>query len=364
MLSIKSRKVLCDIFFPNIVSQTTWAMAVKITTEKAKQIADLLFGIDVIAKKLHGYEDENFKLTTTSGASFILKISQPEESIDYLQFQNDLLKHLGAKDLAINLPKVIPNIEGDSVSTITSEGKKRKVRLLTWVKGRLWVKVNPKTKKLRYHLGKQAGLLTIAMLDFKHTNSHREFDWDLANAGWTYKHLHLFSSKEKVYISQFHELYLQIQDVYHSLPKSIVHNDVNDYNILVSKNLKDPEVSGIIDFGDAMHTQTVNDLAITLAYAIMEVPDPLEAALDVLKGYHKQYRFNENELKCLYALTAIRLVISVTKATIHKVEDPLSTYHVISEKPSWQALKRWSKIDPEFAERSFRNACGFDPHPS
>ena len=103
-----------------------------------------------------------------------------------------------------------------------------------------------------------------------------------------------------------------------------------------------------------MYTQTVNDLAIVLAYAIMEVPDPLEAALDVLKGYHEQYRFNED----------IRWVISVTKATIYKVEDPSSAYHVISEKPSCNALKRWSKIDPEFAERSFRNACGFDPHPS
>lgn len=339
-------------------------MAVKITSEKAKQIADLLFGIDAIAKQLHGYEDENFNLTTASGDSFILKISQPEESVDYLQFQNNLLKHLDAKNLAVNLPKVIPNIEGDSVSTITSEGRKRKVRLLTWVKGRLWVKVNPKTKKLRYHLGKQAGTLTRALLDFKHVYTHREFDWDLANAGWTCEHLHLFSSKEKVYISQFQELYIQIQDIYQSLPKSIVHNDVNDYNILVSKNLKDPEVSGIIDFGDAMYTQTVNDLAITLAYAIMEVPDPLEAALDVLKGYHKQYRFNEDELKCIYSLTAIRLVISVTKATIHKVEDPLSAYHVISEKPSWKALKRWSKVHPLFAENSFRNACGFDPLPS
>jgi len=339
-------------------------MAVKITSEKAQQIADLLFGIDTIAKQLHGYEDENFKLTTASGDSFILKIYQPEESVDYLQFQNDLLKHLSAKNLAVNLPKVIPNIEGDSVSTITSEGKNRKVRLLTWVEGRLWVKVHPKTKKLRYHLGKQAGRLTIAMLDFKHANSHRDNDWDLANASWTYKHLHLFSSEEKDFISQFQELYKQIQDIYQSLTKSIVHNDVNDYNILVSKNLKDPEVSGFIDFGDAMFTQTINDLAITLAYAIMEFPYPLEAALDVLKGYHKQYRFNEDELKCLYALTGIRLVISVTKAAIHKVEDPLSAYHVISEKPSWKALKRWSQVRPEFAENSFRNACGFDAHPS
>ncbi|MCZ6593827.1 MAG: phosphotransferase [Bacteroidetes bacterium] len=339
-------------------------MAIKITSEKVQQIADTIFGINAIARQLPGYEDENFKLTTASGDSFILKVSQPEESIDSLEFQDDLLEYVGTKKLAVNLPKVIPNIQGDRVSTITSEGKKRNVRLLSWVNGRLWVKVNPKTKKLRYHLGKQAGTLTIAMLDFKHSNAHREFDWDLANAGWTYKYLHLFSSEEKVFISQFQELYRQIQDIYQSLPKSIVHNDINDYNILVSKNVEDPQVSGIIDFGDAMYTQTVNDLAIVLAYAIMEVPDPLEAALDVLKGYHKQYRFNEDELKCLYALTAIRWVISVTKATIYKVEDPSSAYHVISEKPSWNALKRWSKIDPEFAERSFRNACGFDPHPS
>ncbi len=337
-------------------------MSNKITSEKANEIADTIFGIKAIVIELPGYEDENFKLTTASGDSFILKVSQPEESVDCLEFQNDLLKHLGAKNLAVNLPNVIPNIEGDLVSTITSEGKKRKVRLLTWVEGRLWVKVNPKTKNLHYHLGKQAGRLTMAMLDFKHTHSHREFEWDLANANWTYGYLHLFSSEKKEIISYFQQLYYEIQSNYLNLPKSIIHNDVNNYNILVSEDYKDPTVSGIIDFGDVIHTQTINDLAILLAYAIMDVPDPLDVTLDVLKGYHEHYRFSEDELNCLYTLVAMRLIVSITKATIHKADDSSSAYQVSSEKPAWEALKKWNQVSPEFAENSFRDVCGFDAH--
>lgn len=335
-----------------------------ISISEVKQIALSNYGITVEAKKLPGYEDENYKLTTLSDDSFILKIYRAEESAAFLKFQNAALQHLASKKPSIHLPKVITNSDGNLLSSIPSENQKRVVRLLSWVEGRLWAKVNPKTESLRYQLGMQAGILTKALLDFTHPEADRVFDWDLANVSWTQEHLHLFSSEEKKIVSHFQQLYQQLQNTYQSLPKSIVHNDVNDYNILVSEDLKTPKVSGIIDFGDLIRTQTVNDLAIVLAYAIMDVPDPLEASLDVLKGYNEQYNFSEGELKCLYVLTGMRLVNSMTKAAIHKVADPSSAYHVISAKPAWEVLKKWYQVPAEFAEFSFRNACGFPAHPN
>ncbi len=37
----------------------------------------------------------------------------------------------------------------------------------------------------------------------------------------------------------------------------------------------------------------------------------------------------------------MRLVISVTKSAINKIEEPNNEYLLISEKPVWEVLKKW-----------------------
>ncbi|MEO2099842.1 MAG: peptidase M23, partial [Flavobacteriaceae bacterium] len=123
-----------------------------------------------------------------------------------------------------------------------------------------------------------------------------------------------------------------------------------------------PQVRSLIDYGDAIYTQTINDLAICCAYAIMDIPDPLEAALPIVRGYHKSFPLQEQELEFLYSLIAVRLIISVTKAAINKIETPANEYLWISEKPAWNLLYKWSNINPEFAHYQFRKACNLEPH--
>ena len=339
-------------------------MSSKTTLEIASGIAMELFHITSEISRLPGDEDENFRIKSDSGESYILKISQPEVEEDYLNFQNEILKHINTKSLDFELPKVIENTENKFLSTITSKsGELRKVRLLRWLDGKLWAHANPKTKTLRYSLGEQAGKLTKALQDFDHQGAHRNFDWNLSDSAWTLGFLKLFSGKDREMVGYFQGLFSEIQPYYKNLPKSVIHNDVNDFNILVSLDLADPKVTGIIDFGDAVHTQTINDLAVLLAYAIMDVPDPLQASMDVIKGYTIHYSFSDEELKCLYPLVAMRLVTTVIKAAIRKAEDPTNEYHVISEKPAWAALTNWRKVNHQLAYFSFRQACGFTGHP-
>ncbi len=332
--------------------------------EQATQIAIRLFDITAETIRLPGDEDENFRIKTESEVSYILKISQPEVEEDYLNFQNEILRHISSKTPNLELPKVIPNVQNKFLSSISSKaGEKRNVRLLSWLDGRIWAHANPKTKVLRQSLGEQAGKLTVALEDFDHEGAHRKFDWNLSDSAWTYDYLDKFSKEDQATIAYFQELFSEIQPNYQNLPKSVIHNDVNDFNILVSQDLVDPKVTGIIDFGDAVYTQTINDLAILLAYAIMGVLDPLQAALDVIKGYNVYYSFSEKELECLYALVAMRLVTTVTKAAIRKAKDSTNEYHVISEKPAWTALNMWRKVNDKLALYSFREVCGFTGHP-
>lgn len=336
----------------------------KTSTQKVSEIAFEHFNLSASVTILDSYVDENFLLETQEGEKFLLKISQ-EESREHLEFQNDLLKFLSEKNLPFEISRTILNKSGNSITEITDD---KTARLLSWIPGRLWANVNPLSEDLRKSLGLAAGKLTKVLQDFDHPGAHRNLEWDLAKSNWTNQHSNIFSGKEKEIIEYFQGRFKDITETYITLPKSIIHNDLNDYNILVSLDYATPKVSGIIDFGDALFTQTVNDLAITLAYATMSarafgMPDPLSAALEVIEDYNKNYRFSENELECLYTLVGMRLVTAVVSASLKKKEFPDEDYFVISEKPAWELLKNWFEVNENFALYSFRKACGITPHP-
>ena len=333
-------------------------------TNSASLIAKKYYNLSATVTVLDSYDDENFLLEAEGGEKFLLKISK-EKNREHLNFQNDLLAFLSHKDLPFQISKTILNTDGNSISEISEH---KNARLLSWIPGRLWATVNPLTAELRKSLGQVGGELTKALQDFEHVGSHRDLQWDLAKSGWTNEFSNKFSGDEKNIIKYFQNRFVQISENYNNLPKSVIHNDLNDYNILVSEDYANPKVTGIIDFGDSVYTQTVNDVAVTFAYAIMSstyfaLPDPLSAALEVLGTYNKNYSFSEKELECLYTLVGMRLVTTVVSASLKKEDFPNEEYFVISEKPAWELLKKWFSINENFATYSFRKACGYSAHP-
>jgi len=336
---------------------------VKITIQQAARIAEELYGITGKVASLPGEQDFNFKVTT-EGKSYLLKVARPGADKEYLQFQQAILQHVIESDPGIITPAPLCDLRGNYISeTADAEGNKRKVRLLNWIEGRLWSGVNPKRDGLLFSLGREAGRLTNALQGFDHPLAFRNFEWDVARAGWIIKHEHLFSGKKLEILHFFWNQFEEIRQSYCALRKSVVHNDANDNNVVVADDLADPVVRAIIDYGDAIHTQVINDVAITIAYAVMGKPDPLGAAIPVVKGYHSLYPLQEEELAMLHILVAMRLLISVTKSAINRHQEPDNQYLLISEAPAWELLKKWRTISPDFASCSLRQACGFMAHP-
>ncbi|PHR72849.1 MAG: peptidase M23 [Lutibacter sp.] len=339
--------------------------SIKISIQQAEKILFDIYNIKGTLSELPGEVDFNFRVKIKNEEGYILKISRPNENENYLDFQQNLLQHVESSGKNLIAPKVIKDKNGNTVSEILdSDSKKRKIRLLTWISGRVWSSVNPQLDNLRFSLGEQCGLLTQALQGFDHQEAHREFVWDVAQSLWTKEHLHLFSSEEKEILSTFQHQFETSQNTYSKLRKAVVHNDANDNNVIVSEDLLHPTVKAAIDYGDALYTQVINDLAISCAYCIMHHNDPLDAALPIVKGYHTTFPLQEEELSHLYIAIAMRLVVSVTKSAINKIEEPDNEYLLISEKPAWELLKKWHTIHPDFAEYSFREVCGFSAHPN
>lgn len=336
-----------------------------ITIGQAQRIVLDLFNIRGTASRLPGEIDFNFKIDAVDGKEYILKISRPHANVAYLDFQQQILRYIADHGKDLIAPKVIPDRQGNPISEIRDEsGQLRKIRLLSWVSGRVWNGVNPQSDNLRFSLGQHCGSLARALQGFDHPGAHRKFEWDVAQGSWTTAHLHLFKADEREIISYFQQLFLRAQPTYSQLRKAVVHNDANDHNVIVSNDLISPTVVSAIDFGDAVYTQIINDLAVACAYAVMGHNDPLDAALPLVKGYHGAFALEEAELEHLYMAIAMRLVISVTKSAINKKKEPDNAYLLVSEKPAWEVLKKWRQINADFAHFSFRDACGYAPHPN
>ena len=339
-------------------------MSTQIDTDQAAKTAKKLYEIDGKAIALPGELDYNFKIKTDS-TSYILKISRPDVNVDYIQFQQELLSYVANGNEAIGVPKTFPDCDGNFISKTTDDtGNPRKVRLLSWVDGRLWSSVNPINDNLLFSLGVETGKLTNALQGFDHPEAHRELPWDVAQAEWTYDYVNLFSEEQQKIATYFQNQFKEFQDEYQQLRKGVVHNDANDNNVIVTNDLIDPKVKAIIDYGDSVYTPIINDLAIATAYAVMDKPDALAAALPIIKGYHSQFPLQDEELKFLYNLIAMRLIISATKSAINKEKEPDNEYLLISEKPAWDVLKKWIEIDEHLAYYSFRKACGYTPVPT
>ena len=336
-----------------------------LSTNEVEKIVKKEYGILGAASKLQGEIDINYKISTKNSQDYILKISRPDTTADYLDFQIKILKFINSKKKNLPIPKIVLNKKKKEISKIEDgSGTKRTARLLTWIPGRLWSSVNPHLNNLRFSLGEKSGMITKLLDGLDHKIAHRKFEWDIAQSLWTKKHLNLFNNDQKKILKYFHKEFGSKKDEYNQLRKSIIHNDINDNNIIVSENLINPSVKSIVDFGDAINTQIINEVGTVCAYGIMNQNDPLDAALPIISGYHSVYPLREDEIDHLYNVIAMKLVISVTKSAINKTKEPGNKYLLISEKHAWELLNKWYNISSEFATYSFRKSCGFNSHPN
>ena len=339
-------------------------LSAKTSSEEAAHIAMAFYNIRGNAIPLDGEIDYNFRIKTAH-KSYLLKISRPGANKDFIDFQVRLLAYLDNANVSFNYPQLIPDLMGNPYCIYKDDNQKQRfVRLLSWLPGRPWSKVNPQSESLLRQLGHEAGMLTAALSGFDHSFAHRDFDWDIAHSAWTCKYTEGFGSSQKKMLKYFQDAFETIQPDYRAFRKSLIHNDVNDNNIVVNNDWAHPSVVGIIDYGDAIYTQSINDLAVVIAYGMMGHADPLQAVRPLLMGYHEEFPLLEEELKVLYVLVGMRLVISLSKSHINKKSEPDNAYLLISEKAALESLERWMDINPDLAHYYFREACGFSAHPA
>ena len=347
--------------------------APRFSVAEAEKIAADIFGVGGVFRQLPSERDQNYHIRTQDQNEYVLKIANNSEDREALEFQNQAMIHVNRhKDLFSEDMQVCPEIyatrQGEVIDTVaTPQGNHHYVRLLSYLPGKPFAKVKPHDVALLKSLGWFMGSLDAALTSFDHPAAHRKFHWDLTEAPTIIQSLAeaIREKENQTMIMGYLNHYLShTQPTLDRLRQSVIHNDGNDYNVLVTpENPWQNRVDSVIDYGDMVYTHTVNELAIACAYAMMGKKDPLSAAKTVVAGYHQAYPLEEMELSVLFDLILMRLSMSVCHSAHQSRMAPDNAYLQISEKHAWNLLGQLREIHPRLAEYHFRDACRMPPVP-
>ncbi len=330
------------------------------TVEQVQDFANKLYGLSGKLSPMEGERDQNFRVETKDGDRFVIKVANSAEVPAIIDMQLKALEHIAMVDPSLPIPKVMHSRKGLAIEQIQAEnGTEYSVRILSYLQGD-YPKNDSTTFTLHRSMGKCLAQLGLALRGFFHPEANYNLLWDIKHTSKLRQYLSYIEDEDH------HELVSYFldrfdQNVRPSIPKlraQIVHNDLTPDNILVAEN--DPgRIVGIIDFGDMVHTPLINDLATTIAPMLRGHDDPLEAAVEIVSGYHEIVPLEEPELRILYDLIAARLimlnVIAIWRVTIHPNN---SDYIMGGVEETWHTLKVWRTLDPEHVTKKFFRACG------
>ena len=333
------------------------------TEKNVKRLAKELYGIHVSVKPLDSEIDQNFLLSDEKGNRFVFKIHNPADDWDVLDAQNKAMEHM-ANNKRVTWPEICATLKGEKITPIQSPaGTTHMVRMLTYLPGTLFAQLDSHPPELLEDFGRFLGSMDKTLDNFRHPALFRYNIWDGKNTADLEDYLEEIKDPGRrnlvnYFIQQFKTFVIP---AFSKLRTSIIHNDANDHNVLVSEDGK--KITGVIDFGDMVYTYTICELAVAIAYAIHRKDDPIETAAHMVGSYHEVYPLTELELEVLFHLICARLCATVVMSAYHLKLEPGNEYLKASVPPAWGALEKLITVNPQQAYFLFREACKMSPLP-
>ena len=319
-----------------------------LTDDEVARLAADEFGITGELQPFDSERDQNVRV-----GDHVVKIANAAEQRATLELQHDALAHLATTDPTLLLPRVAPP------GIVEHDG--HLVRAVTFLAGAPYATVEH-SDQLRHDLGRFMGRVSKGLRGFGHPAAHRPgFLWNLDDAQavrtWT---ADISRPDDRAVVdTAFHRHAQRVVPLLHQLRGAVVHQDANDYNVLVD----DGRVAGLIDFGDMVFGRQVNELAVTLAYALLDANDVIAAGRAVISGYVAEFALTDDELRVLYDLAATRLAMSVAISARRGREFPDNEYLLVSQAPALRLLRKLTGMRPEFLHFAAREAAGLTPVP-
>ncbi|MDP9301624.1 MAG: phosphotransferase [Actinomycetota bacterium] len=325
-----------------------------VTLEEAPAVASRFFGVEGSFSRLVSERDKNFLVEEPDGTRFVLKIHNTADGPTLVEMQTQALLHIAAADPSIPIQRVNPTLGGDPYVLLKRpDGSTHIVRMLTYVPGKR-VQAGDLSLRAIEGFGASAAGVARALQNFSHPGAQRPLLWDIKQGAALRPLLVHIADPERRdladhWLSRFEEEVLP--GWIGTLRTQVIHNDLTLDNVLFAE---DGSVSGVVDFGDAVQTALVCDLAMLLASLIGDRADPFEVATAAIRGYHSVTRLGRDELHVLADLIAMRAVANVAVSAWRTQLYPDNAAYISSwDAGSWVILQTFRETGIHEVRRAF-----------
>jgi len=329
-----------------------------VSVEDAEALARAYFGVEAAAEPLGGERDRNFHLRETGGEEWVLKIVHPAEDPELTDLQSQALMHLASRDPGLPVPRVRLPLRGYRADVLWQRGTgpgsvASRIRMYSFLPGAP-MHLTASTSVLRRNLGGTLARMDLALQDLRHPAESHDLAWDAQNVA---RVGHLLGD------SDGDDLARQALDhfVDHAAPglarlrTQIIHNDFNPHNIL-TQEVGDPRIAGIIDFGDLIRGPLVQDLATAAAYQIADGGHPLVGPAEVVGAFHDVCPLLAHEVEVLFDLIVARLILIITITGWRARNHPENRDYILRNSQRARAGLR------RLASMECRDACAYFHH--
>jgi Ser/Thr protein kinase RdoA (MazF antagonist) len=284
--------------------------------------------------------DQNFRLRASDGQGFVVKVTGLIEDRIATDFQIAALSHFEESEFNY-APRVFRTVSGEKRSVITSDaGQEYCLRIVTWLDGSLLKDVELTTNNAK-RFGQRLAELDLSLENFDFDGDGQAGLWDMQEALQLRSLLpHVNNRKVQKYarfvLTRFDETVIT---ALRALPRQAIHNDANPENILIDAN---DDVSGFIDFGDALKAPRIIEVATAASYLRTGGENPLKFIEAFVEGYHQRSPLSDAEFDLLFDLIRTRLVITLIilywRLTARDEDDPYRQKTLENESDAFEFL--------------------------
>lgn len=288
------------------------------------------WGLHGTLSPLPSYMDHNRRVRCAEG-DFVLKIAHPQWCAEALDFENSALLHLARSGCPARTPRLQPCRQGASMRALPlGDGRVAHARVIDFIDGDLLADVAMNAGLAR-SIGEQVAWLASGLSDYRHPAEQLTKEWDLASLPSLRGEIEniddsVLRSRVAIHVDAFAA---RLPKWRKFLPQQVIHNDANDYNIIVERGGNG--VRAIIDFGDMCRSFRLSDLAVACVYAIQRQADPQALIRELVAGYESILPLLDEERTALPHFIRARLCLSILMATRAHRADPGNGYILVSQ---------------------------------
>lgn len=308
--------------------------------EAVEALVKHLYGIEGSVKPLAGERDQNCLVQASDGAHYVLKVSNPSEPAEVVDFQIAALEHIARVSPQLPVPRVVRTVDDRTCGSVSlAEGLHTRVRMLSYLDG-IQIRETPRTAAQRRAMGSGLAALDLALHGFSHRGAAHDLLWNVATAHRLAGMLEgVVDDQRRTLAANFMERFSRyVLPHLASLRSQVIHNDYHLYNVLVAPDDRE-RIVGIIDFGDMVQAPLVGEVATAAAFHMAGSADPFEGAAQFVGAYHATLPLTDAEQDVVADLMATRHLITALISEWRAARYPENRAYIMRHNPAaWEAL--------------------------